>query len=80
MIGSTHDCMCLHLTPIAGSLTEYLTPKSQAHFAETSKPLLVMAYVEEMVEQKEDSTNYVAQPPTYVAPQQREWQKEKSLG
>ena len=42
---------------------------SQAHFVETFEPLLLMAYVEEMVEQKEDSKVYVAQPLAYVAPQ-----------
>ena len=35
--------------------------ESQAHFAETSEPLLLMAYVEEMVEQKEDSISCLSE-------------------
>ena len=35
--------------------------ESQAHFAKTSEPLLLMTYVEEMVEQKEDSTDYLSE-------------------
>ncbi|XP_023542297.1 uncharacterized protein LOC111802235 [Cucurbita pepo subsp. pepo] len=42
--------------------------------------LLFMAYVEEMVEQKEDSTstNYVAQPDAYVAPHQNKVAERKN--
>ena len=35
--------------------------ESQAHFAETSESLLLMEYVEEMVEQKEDSTGCLSE-------------------